>query len=230
MALTFTFKGVASSYYSILITRKPVIPVAKRRAEYIPIDGRHGYLTVDDETYDTIPIPVECSIADVSDANLRAIRAWLTGAGDLIFSDETDKVWKARVDEKIDYKTALLYMREFVIMFDCFPLAYAITNNMVTKTTSPATLINTGTVPSDPIIKVYGTGSINLTINGKIINLTNVSSYVTVDSELVDCYKDTTLKNNDMTGDFPELIPGTNNISWTGTVTKIEITPNWRYL
>lgn len=36
--------------------------------------------------------------------------------------------------------------------------------------------------------------------------------------------------NSAMSGDFPVLLPGTNAISWTGSVTKIEIRPNWRYL
>ena len=31
-------------------------------------------------------------------------------------------------------------------------------------------------------------------------------------------------------GGFPVLLPGRNAVSWTGSVTKIEIRPNWRYL
>lgn len=36
--------------------------------------------------------------------------------------------------------------------------------------------------------------------------------------------------NSAMSGDFPVLLPGRNAVSWTGSVTKIEIRPNWRYL
>ena len=31
-------------------------------------------------------------------------------------------------------------------------------------------------------------------------------------------------------GEFPVLKPGANAISWTGTVTKVVVRPNWRYL
>ena len=31
-----------------------------------------------------------------------------------------------------------------------------------------------------------------------------------------------------MSGEFPKLSAGTNQIAWTGTVTKIVITPRWR--
>ena len=33
-----------------------------------------------------------------------------------------------------------------------------------------------------------------------------------------------------MNGEFPVLKPGANAISWTGTVTKVVVKPNWRYL
>lgn len=79
-------------------------------------------------------------------------------------------------------------------------------------------------------MKIYGTGAIDLTINGSMIHLTNVVDYVTVDSVLVDAYKDTAPKNNDMIGDFPVLELGESLFSWSGTVTKVEITPNFRYL
>ena len=33
-----------------------------------------------------------------------------------------------------------------------------------------------------------------------------------------------------MNGEFPVLKPGANAISWTGTVTKVVVRPNWRFL
>ena len=40
------------------------------------------------------------------------------------------------------------------------------------------------------------------------------------------------LKDNNKAGfdEFPVLEPGDNSISWTGTVTKVEIVPRWRCL
>ena len=43
-------------------------------------------------------------------------------------------------------------------------------------------------------------------------------------------YQGTTLMNDHMNGEFPVLKPGANAISWTGTVTKVVVRPNWRYL
>lgn len=44
------------------------------------------------------------------------------------------------------------------------------------------------------------------------------------------CYQGTALMNDHMNGEFPVLKPGMNAISWTGTVTKVVVKPNWRFL
>lgn len=244
MPLTFSFNGVDSSAYSVLISKKPSIPRAARNVEKYDIPGRHGQLTFDYGNFKPIQISVECSIADISDANLRAVRSWLTGAGDLIFSDENDKKWLARLDEQIDYTTAMLLFREFIIVFECFPLAYAVSNTAITKTTTPATFTSpTGASDGAPVIKVTATGCsggsgnyVDLTLNGVVLRLTEITgspAYVTIDSVLMDCYRLTVLKNAYVSGEFPMLINGTNNLSWTvgGTavVTSVEIIPNWRW-
>ncbi len=40
--------------------------------------------------------------------------------------------------------------------------------------------------------------------------------------------KDTTYHT--VHGEFPRLKPGANAISWTGSVTRVVVRPNWRYL
>ena len=44
----------------------------------------------------------------------------------------------------------------------------------------------------------------------------------------MNAYKGDLLQNNKMlTGTFPKLAAGVNDISWTGDVSKIEIIPRW---
>lgn len=89
---------------------------------------------------------------------------------------------------------------------------------------------NKSTIDSLPLFKIYGSGSITLTLNSKDIILSNVSEYVVVDSVLMDSYKDIELKNNDMIGEFPLLISGNNLITWSGTVSKIELQCNETFI
>ena len=45
-----------------------------------------------------------------------------------------------------------------------------------------------------------------------------------------EAYQGNTLMNDRMNGEFPVLKPNANAISWTGTVTRVVVRPNWRHL
>ena len=69
-----------------------------------------------------------------------------------------------------------------------------------------------------------------MTVNGMDLQLMGVDGSITIDSVLNDAYKGTRLQNYKMLGDFPVFKPGGNTISWSGVVTSVQITPNWRWL
>ena len=225
----FIFNDISSKDY-LGITKLPSIFKAEKDINFIEIEGRDGVLTQDLGSYRSVVKTVECIITDLTQIDY--ICSWLTGSGEVIFSNEPDKIYKVTIKNQIGF-TQLVSTQdyhEFIIQFECQPKKFSISNDIITLTTSPQTIFNSGSANSMPIIKVFGTGAITLTVNSNVINLTNVSEYVTINSDLMDCYKDTQLCNNLMSGEFPELIVGNNIISWTGTVTKIEILPNWRWL
>ena len=87
-----------------------------------------------------------------------------------------------------------------------------------------------GSVYSEPIITVTGSGDITLMVGKTIVELTDITSGIVLDCALREAYLGSTLMNDHMTGEFPVLKPGMNAISWTGTVTKVVIQPNWRWL
>ena len=107
---------------------------------------------------------------------------------------------------------------------------YADAGDDITITTSGTIVTNPGSVYSEPKITVTGSGDITLMVGTTIVELTGVTESIVIDSALQEAYKGTTLMNDHMIGDFPVLKPGANAISWTGTVTKIVIQPNWRFL
>lgn len=222
----FIWKNINSLDKNIMVNKLPNIERPNANIEKINIPGRNGHLTQDDGTYQGVIKQCECSLEDY---DINDICAWLTGSGEVIFSNEPDKFYKATIINKIPFAKIIPTFHSFIVQFDCQPHKQSIDKNVITLNES-GTVYNPGTSNSNPILKVYGTGSIDLVINANVIHLTNVSEYVTINSDLMDSYKDTELKNNDMSGDFPELITGSNSISWTGTVTKIEITSNWRWL
>ena len=223
----FMFKGVNSVDYLIINTLPSVFKPEKDITK-IEVPGRDGFLTEDLGSYKSITKSVECTIEDLSQIDY--ICSWLTGSGEVFFSSESTKKYKAVIINQIEFEKVFVNYHSFIIQFECQPKKFSLDNSLITLTTSPQTIYNSGSANSKPVIKVFGSGAITLIVNGLSVVLTNVIDYVTIDSDLVDCYKDSLLKNNDMSGEFPELIPGANNISWTGGCSKVEIIPNWRFI
>ncbi|WP_373845110.1 distal tail protein Dit [Clostridium sp.] len=234
--LSFNFGG-KNSYddFGILIAKRPDLPSPKRRVSTINIPGRDSNLRFDEKTYEDITLTVECSVKDnlnVAD-KIDGIKAWLFGAGesDLIFSFQSDKKYIAQVVNAIDFKQVYRYFSQFPIIFNCRPFKYAVENNIVTINTSGTSLTNPGSLESEPVISIYGSGDITFKINEEQITLADITEKVIVNSVIQDCYDDEGNNlNGNMSGEFLKLKPGQNTIEWSGGVTKVELLPNWRWL
>ena len=85
-----------------------------------------------------------------------------------------------------------------------------------------------GAYLNNAAITVYGNGAGALTIGGNIIQISEIDEYVTLDSDTQNAYKGTANKNSTVSlATFPVLQPGKTGISWSGGITKVEITPRW---
>ena len=91
-------------------------------------------------------------------------------------------------------------------------------------------LVNPGSVYSEPIIHVYGSGDATLIVNDTFVELEGIEDSIVLNSVIQEAYKDETLLNEKMEGEFPMLKPGNNLISWSGDIDRMVIQPNWRYL
>lgn len=233
--ISFNFAG-KDSYkdYGIIISKRPNLPSPKRRTSYIDIPGRDSSLVYDEETYENTTIGVECKIKDGNLIDkIDDIKAWLFSAGesDLIFSFQDDKKYRAQVVNSIDFSQVVKIFSEFIIIFNCRPFKYSTQNNVFTIVESGSSIINVGSIKSEPIISVYGEGNIELTVNETNVNLTNIKDKIILNSVIQDSYNDLGENlNNKVKGEFIYLNPGSNRVEWTGNVSKIEILPNWRWL
>ena len=218
----------------IVMEDRPVIPSPLKNVIETVVEGRNGSLLEDLNTYQNIEIPIIFSLADSENLHARArqIKQWLIGTfidNKLTFDDDLDYFYKVKYVKLDNLERELETIGRVTATFVCEPFCYSKEGLQTVILTKAGSLFNDGHI-SIPIIKLHGSGNITLNINGTVIILTGVDGYITIDSNMMDAYKDTTPKNSAMNGDFPILIEGKNNISWTGTVTKIEILPNWCYL
>lgn len=222
----FIFNNISSEDY-LMVNTLPSIIKAQKDIEKIEVVGRDGFLTKDNGAYKGILKTVECTITDLD--NIDYICSWLDGSSNVIFSNEPDKIYRATIINQIEFKKVAVTFHTFIIQFDCMPHKYLINNPIITLT-SPGTIYNSGGAISKPVIKVFCTGDMSVTINSQVVNLTGISEYIEINSDLMDAYKGTQLCNNQMLGEFPVLEIGNNNISWVGDCSKLEIIPNFRWI
>lgn len=228
----FEWNGVRCTAHGIRVSEQPPISIPAERATFTNVPGRSGSLTTlqGEDVYDDMIMTVTCFIQDTT--RIAEIAAWLKGSGTVTFANRPGGYYQARIVNQIDFEKILRGNphRSFAVNFRCKPFWHAQNVSDIVVTTSGTLVTNPGSVYSEPLMTVCGSGDITLMVGMTVIELTEVSGNIVLDSVLKEAYKGTSLMNERMTGDFPVLKPGMNAISWSGTVTRVVIQPNWRYL
>ena len=228
----FIWNGVDCRTKGIHVSELPPITIPLERSKQTNVPGRPGSLTQleDDDVYDDMILTATCFIADP--AQIPVIAAWLKGKGTVTFANRTGGHYNARIANQIPFEKVLRGNPHcsFAVNFRCYPFWYKDNVSDVTITTSGGTITNPGSVYSEPLITLTGSGDITLMVGTTIVELTDITTGIVLDCALKEAYLGTALMNDHMSGDFPVLKPGLNAISWTGNVTSIVIKPNWRTL
>ena len=228
----FEWNGVKCTAKGIHVLEQPPVTVPAERVTYTNVPGRPGSMTTleGEDVYDDMILTAQCIVADP--AQIPVIAGWLKGSGTVTFANRPGGFYYARVTNQIPFEKILRGNphRSFSVNFRCKQFWYQTGVQNVTITASGSTITNPGTVYSEPVITVNGSGDITLMVGTRIIELTGITSSITIDSVLQEAYNGTSDMNAHMSGEFPILKPGMNAISWNGNVTSIVVQPNWRYL
>ena len=210
---------------------RPSIASAEKKYETTEVEGRDGSLTRF-LGYEDLKFSLNFNILFQSDIKqkLREIKGVLAQAGTLSFDDSPNFYYKIKQAQISETESVIKASGVFNVDFVAEPYEYQKTSSTA-YTTKPISLTNQTTTTALPLIKVTGTGTVVLNVNGVGVTLTGLTSSITLDSELQEAYTGlTTNMNSSMNGNFPVLKTGSNSITWTGTVTKVEIDPKWRWL
>ena len=168
-------------------------------------------------------------------AVLRDIKGWLYSEPDRYheITDSYDAGYfrYGVISGNLDIEEQLNKIGCFTVTFNCKPYKYSFAGQeTVAADASELTITNPTAFESRPYIKLYGSGAVALMMQpqGRGMMISNLDEYIEIDSELMNCFKDTTLKNDTVTGDgFPMLKPGTTTIACAGNVQRIEVIPRW---
>lgn len=209
----------------LLIQSLPPISKPLMRTSVEEIDGRDGDIVtkLGYSAYDK-----EMSIGLFGDYDVDDVIRFFDSEGTVTFSNEPDKFYNYQIIQQIDFER-LIRFKTATVTFHVQPFKYSAVDERYTYTGSSRSfsIFNRGNTVARPTITIYGSGTINLSVNGVQLFTITMSSaeYITIDSAQMNAYYGEILMNRAVVGDYSNLMfkVGTNTVSWTGTVTKIEV-------
>lgn len=219
----FIFNDISSDDLGLIIKEMPPITKAAKNIETIKVNGRNGNLHIDNGTYDSVDVTIECIVKDLSKIDI--IKSTLEGTGKLELSTVPDRKFIATIKNQIDFAKYLMVLREFPLQLELEPFSFSESKTLNYNESASFTV--GGNVKTFPIINVTGVGSIS--INN--ISIEVFETGITIDCDLMNCYTDGIDKNNMVIlDDFPYLNPGENNLTFGSGITNVKIEYSERWL
>ena len=119
--LTINWKGINSdSIPGLIICELPPITKPKMRTTITKIDGRDGDI-IEELGYESYTKNIKIGLARNYDIN--QVIKYFTGSGELVMSNEDDKVYKCKIIDKVDYEK-LLRFKTATVKFYTQPYKY----------------------------------------------------------------------------------------------------------
>ena len=233
-----SFRGIRNDSVGAQLVSMPTRQATALRGEKEVLPGRDGFLLIP-TGYQEITIKVTLVVPD--NADLAAVKSWLSGTGELIFGDFPEYAYEATVmtPTALSSATKRLAGQKFTVTFTCQPFMHLVSESQIILT-SGSVFRGQGDVNSMPLVKVEGSGTHTLTINGRGIDVTLTSgtalyldcdaglSYTLSGSSMVFAGQNVTVRD-----DWFELYPASssssNIVSFPSGITRVTLTPRWRF-
>lgn len=215
----------------IELLEAPKLLLSGKRVEFTDMVGRDGFLSYSDGSYEGFEHTLKCFInKDSKDLDLDEVfMALQNGAsGELILCNRPDRYHKAVINNKISVDQFIANdCYEFPVTFKCQPFSYLLSGKQEISVKHGTKLTNLGKLPSKPIIKIIGLGSLVLEIGSTSVKFDAIGGgEIVINTELQECTLDGADYTYNMEGDFPVIPTGECVVNVTGNAT-ISIQPNW---
>ena len=231
---TFSFGGIDSSTYGVIVENPPEITGGAVRATTQKVIGSSKVLhfTEGETAMDPITVRLDCALLKATDAKINGLFAWLRGAGDLVIPADPNHIYKAFVKNQIPLERVMRMRSDyrFTVQFECEAMRYRSDGLTDVTLTSGSTITNPGTAPAEPLIRLMASGNVTLMIGTSSLVIDDIDTYVDIDCAAQIVYKGTENWGAKVTrlGEWPTIPAAGCVISWSGTVTAATMTPRWR--
>lgn len=230
-----TIDGVDSTDFGLYVSGPGTFSAPAREVQTAQIPGRNGDLIVSADRLENYELIYPAFICRDFDRNVENLRNFLLS-----------KVSYFRLEDSYhpgEYRQAIytgpfepdvtqrLRAAKFDLIFNVKPQRFLKSGEKPRRLGAAAayTLRNPTRFTARPLLRLYGNGTfrMNTVYYYQISN--NAGGYIDIDCDIMEAFTDATARNGDVSyigTDTPALIPGVNNLLFTG-FSDIYITPRW---
>jgi phage-related protein len=212
--------------FGITLSERPVIPVANAVYSEYSVPGRNGALQIF-ENYDDVPINLKFNYIDKrAKPKFREIVNWLSDKETFRLSDSQNyRVLTQPLIGISDGTNDIKGWCDFEL--DLLTESFEYEDVGTEKIEDEIILYNPSQIDAPVIMRVYGNGVCRVRINGDLIELIDVQEQTTIDGVLKIAHRGGASQDNNMSGQYPLLLPGENTISVEGSTEYVEVDVRW---
>lgn len=224
------FAGITSSSLGVILPEYYGRKLPSRRVSTKTIPGKHGSILEDEEVYDNYTDRYTlCWIPENTSDD--QVFSWLKQDGyhklvDSRFSEAYRMARVASIDGVENHRDCY---HETEVSFDCQPQAFLFSGQQPIEVYSGTVLLNPTGYKALPLIEITGSGTAKLTVGSVTVSILGIPNGILfLDSDTQNAYDSTGYQNGKISAlEFPFLASGKTQISWTGGITQVKVTPRW---
>lgn len=200
------------------------------------VPGKNGDILTENarsgqRRFHNVDIKYEAFFFDGLPAKTTAVKSWLlspVGYQKLMDTYNPDFFRMAVCREAVEFDVTGQKAAKMDLVFHCKPQRWSVEGQKPIRMEEAGILRNPFNFPSQPVIRVFGEGGGKLYVGDNLITIHSFDRYVDLNCETHNAYNAGGFCNNTiLSDDFPELPPGKTQITWTGGITAVEVTPRW---
>lgn len=231
------FGGVNFSSIGLIVEGYPSTTIPARDIKTVQIPGRNGEVLFDNGGYNnytqTYTVHWKKDYTNENSPDFPLNKLFSKYNYYRLEDSFHDKYYrKARLVGGNEVENRINVIGRSKIKFDCKPQWFRKDGENKIEIISGNTLTNTGLVAL-PKFYIYGNGNGTMTVNSTTISISDLSDVaIVLDAETQEAY----LSSNNSSYNskieinnyrIPSLVTGSNAISYSGGITKVEIIPQW---
>lgn len=234
------FNGRGSSDLNLVVSGKNVYDGPQRDVEYLSVPGQDGDILIDNGRFINVEIGYNCFLKSRLPEATQEIKLWLLSKQGYLRLEDTYDPEHFRLASYMgpfNFEPQFNRFGTTELLFNCKPYRYCKTGEkpIAVPYGGNAMILNHQAFPALPLIYLEGNGNGSLTVNNHTWSFRFVNGNLTFDSErkrIYNTYPDGKNYGQAVTGsaEIPVLLPGENEVSAHGDITKFEIVPRWRTL